>query len=88
MKIYDSGAGVVLGGYYNEGLRGYLRMGGGLGGDVTLASNSAEGDITLVPNGTGRVKFGTFTTLTSHTASGYIEIKDAGGTTRRLAVIA
>ena len=88
MKIFDSLAGVVLGGYYNEGLRGYLRLGGGSGGDVDLVSSSADGNITLTPNGTGKVKFGAFTALTSHTASGYIEIRDAGGTLRRLAVIA
>jgi hypothetical protein len=87
MKIYDSLAGVVLGGYYNEGLRGFLRMGGGSGGEVTLASNSTDGNIALTPHGTGKVKFGTFVTSASHTASGYIEIRDAGGTIRKLAVV-
>jgi hypothetical protein len=88
MKIYDSFAGVVLGGYYNEGLRGYLRLGGGAGGDVDLASNSSDGNVTLTPNGTGKVKFGTYVTSASHTAAGYIEIRDAGGTIRKLAVVA
>jgi hypothetical protein len=88
MKIYDSLAGVVLGGYYNEGLRGYLRMGGGSGGEVTLASNSSNGNIELTPHGTGRVKFGAFVSAGTHTPSGYIEIRDAGGTIRKLAVVA
>jgi hypothetical protein len=87
LKQYDFN-GANLGGFFNESLRGSLRFAGGSGGDVTLTSNSSNGNIEFTPNGTGRVKFGTFTTLTSHTASGYIEIKDAGGTTRRLAVIA
>ena len=80
--------GAILGGFYNEGLRGYLRFGGGAGGDVDLVSNSADGNITLTPNGTGKVKFGAFTTSAVHTASGYIEIRDAGGTLRKLAVVA
>ena len=88
MKIYDTLAGIALAGFYNEGLRGWLRLAAGSGGDVELASNSSNGNITLSPNGTGKVKFGTYTTSSSHTAAGYIEILDSGGTTRRLAVVA
>ena len=80
--------GAILGGFYNEGLRGYLRFAGGAGGEVTLASNAVDGDVVLIPNGVGKVKFGTFVASASHTASGYIEIRDAGGTIRKLAVVA
>jgi hypothetical protein len=45
-------------------------------------------DLTLTPKGTGNVRFGTFTANMALTIQGYVEIKDAGGTVRRLAVIA
>jgi len=43
-------------------------------------------DLALTPKGTGLVRFGTHT-ATALTISGYIEIKDAGGTIRKLAVV-
>ena len=43
-------------------------------------------DLTLTPKGTGRVQFGTYTATVS-SITGYIEIKDSGGTVRRLAVV-
>ena len=45
-------------------------------------------DLRLNPLGTGLVRFGTYTANMALTIQGYIEIKDSGGTTRRLAVIA
>ena len=56
-------------------------------------SLSAEGsdtniDLTLTPKGTGNVRFGTYTANMALTIQGYVEIKDSGGTVRRLAVIA
>jgi hypothetical protein len=44
-------------------------------------------DLTLTPKGTGNVRFGTYTG-TALSIAGYIEIKDAGGTVRKLAVVA
>ena len=44
-------------------------------------------DLTLTPKGTGNVRFGTYTG-TALAIAGYIEIKDAGGTLRKLAVVA
>jgi hypothetical protein len=41
----------------------------------------------LVPKGTGKVRFGTRTATGDVAITGYIEIEDAGGTVRRLAVI-
>jgi hypothetical protein len=51
---------------------------------------SAEGtdtdiDLSLTPKGTGRVRFGTYT-ASILTPTGYIEVKDSGGTVRRLLV--
>lgn len=42
-------------------------------------------DLTLTPKGTGVIQFGTYT-ATILTPTGYITIKDSGGTTRRLLV--
>jgi hypothetical protein len=59
---------------------------------VTLASErggSAASDIDIVftPAGSGNLKFGTHSALASETVTGYITIKDAGGTARKLAVV-
>jgi hypothetical protein len=45
-------------------------------------------DLSLTPKGTGNVRFGTYTASMALTVQGYIEIKDSGGTVRKLAVIA
>jgi len=45
-------------------------------------------DLSLIPKGTGNVRFGTYTASMALTVQGYIEIKDSGGTVRKLAVIA
>jgi hypothetical protein len=45
-------------------------------------------DLALTPKGTGNVRFGTYTASMALTVQGYIEIKDSGGTIRKLAVIA
>jgi hypothetical protein len=52
------------------------------------SGTDANIDLTLTPKGTGNVRFGTYTATADVPITGYIEIKDAGGTVRRLAVIA
>jgi hypothetical protein len=44
-------------------------------------------DLALTPKGTGVVMFGTRTAIGAETVTGYITIKDSGGTTRKLAVV-
>lgn len=46
---------------------------------------TGTGDIYLNP--LGNVKFGTHNTITTETLSGYITIKDSGGTSRKIAVV-
>lgn len=41
----------------------------------------------LTPKGSGNVRFGALTTNADAPVTGYITIKDAGGTVRKLAVI-
>jgi hypothetical protein len=65
-----------------------LRVTGSTAGNAPIMS--AEGtdtniDLSLTPKGTGNVRFGTFTD-TILTPTGYVEIKDSGGTVRRLLV--
>lgn len=45
-------------------------------------------DLALTPKGTGLVRFGTFTSNADAPVTGYVTIKDSGGTTRKLATIA
>jgi hypothetical protein len=56
---------------------------------LSVGSLSADTnvDLALTPKGTGNVRFGTYTGTIS-AITGYIEIKDSGGTVRRLAVVA
>jgi len=49
------------------------------------SGTDANIDLTLTPKGTGNVRFGTFTSSIL-TPTGYVEIKDSGGTVRRLLV--
>jgi len=69
----------------------YLQVNGATTGNA--ATMSAQGsdtniDIAFTPKGTGYVKFGTLTASSDVAITGYITIKDAAGTTRKLAVIA
>lgn len=52
---------------------------------VQARGTNTDVDLTLLPKGTGNVRFGTYTG-TILTPTGYIEIKDSGGTLRRLLV--
>jgi hypothetical protein len=53
----------------------------------SAGSGDADIDLALTPKGTGRVRYGTHAAVVAEVVTGYIEIKDAGGTVRKLAVI-
>lgn len=53
----------------------------------TAAGTDTNIDLALTPKGTGNVRFGTRTASSDVAITGYLEIKDAGGTIRKLAVI-
>jgi len=63
-------------------------FGAGTGASPSFLSQGGDADIdlTLTPKGAGNVRFGTYT-ATVTAVSGYILIKDSGGTTRKLAVL-
>lgn len=59
---------------------------------ISLTHNQTDGEIVtgtgdIHLNPAGNVKFGTHSAIGAETVTGYIEIKDAGGTTRKLAVV-
>ena len=53
--------------------------------DVQL-STYTNYNLSLLPQGTGRVKFGSYVAGAKTDSTGYIEILDSGGTSRRLMV--
>lgn len=60
------------------------------GSGITVESagtGTANIDLALTPAGTGVVKFGTHSAIGAETVTGYITIKDAGGTSRKVAVV-
>lgn len=65
--------------------------GAATGSTPGLAAEGADGsvDLALTPKGSGgRVRFGSHTVTADAPITGYVEIRDAGGTVRKLAVIA
>lgn len=69
-----------------ETVGGNLAVASDLG--VSMIGDAANIDLRLVPKGTGAVRFGTLTASGDAPITGYITVKDAGGVTRKLAVIA
>lgn len=69
--------------------RGALQT--GVGQVIVAAETAGTGtddiDVTLTPAGTGRVRYGTHSAIGAETVTGFIEIKDAGGTIRKIAVV-
>jgi hypothetical protein len=53
----------------------------------TAGTGADDIDVTLTPAGTGLVRYGTHSAIGVETVTGFIEIKDAGGTIRKLAVV-
>jgi hypothetical protein len=69
----------------------YLNVAPSIAGAAPILSSQGTDtniDLTLTPKGTGNVRFGTYTASMALTVQGYVEIKDSGGTVRKLAVIA
>ncbi len=74
-----------------SGTASYLRMiSSATGGaaQIQVSSTDTNSDLLLVPQGTGTVRFGFFTSNADAAINGYIGIKDAAGNFRKLATIA
>ena len=54
---------------------------------ISVAGSDTNIDIRLIPKGTAYVSFGTRIAASDPAITGYITIKDFGGTLRKLAVI-
>jgi hypothetical protein len=80
-QLADSGAASVNAMQIQSALAGSAPILSSFGTDTDI-------DLALTPKGTGNVRFGTYTANMALTIQGYVEIKDSGGTIRRLAVIA
>jgi len=68
----------------------YLQISGAAAGadpSITAMGTDAAIDIPIIPKGAGYVQFGTLTANADAPATGYITIKDAGGTLRKLMVM-
>ena len=65
----------------------YMQLLGGNGVVEVQGQGGANIDVRLRPAGSGAVRFGTHSALAAETVSGYITIKDASGTSRKLAVV-
>jgi len=55
--------------------------------EVRAGGSDTNVDLTLTPRGAGNIRFGTHSAIAAETLTGYITIKDAGGTTRKIAVV-
>jgi hypothetical protein len=54
---------------------------------VAAETDAGDMDLALTPAGAGNVRYGTHSAIGAETITGFIEIKDAGGTVRKLAVV-
>jgi hypothetical protein len=54
---------------------------------VAAETDTGDMDLALTPAGAGNVRYGTHSAIGIELVTGYIEIKDAGGTVRKLAVV-
>jgi hypothetical protein len=89
---FQNSAGGSIATWTNAGVssQNYFNFSSNSSGNApTISSSGADTniDLALTPKGTGNVRFGTYTG-TALSIAGYIEIKDSGGTVRKLAVVA
>lgn len=75
-----------IGGAPANGLRFDATSTGSGFSQITAIGTDANLDLALAPQGNGVLKFGTFTSTGGIAQTGYITIKDGGGTVRRLLV--
>lgn len=52
-----------------------------------LENDVLNGDVTLIPNGTGRIRFGTHAGIGLEALTGFVTIKDALGNSRKVGII-
>jgi hypothetical protein len=68
----------------------YTNITGGTAGSppvISAAGSDTDVDIRMTPKGAGVMRFGTHSAIAAETVTGYITIKDDGGTLRKLAIV-
>ena len=68
----------------------FMRVAGGATGsspEMSAQGSDTDIDLALTPKGTGKVRFGAHAAIGAETVTGYVEIKDSGGTVRKVAVV-
>ena len=90
--FYTDGVGITgsFGIEHAANLDSYIAVIAGVGltgPGVVVRGAGTDHDLRLIPKGAGKVRFGTFTSSSDAPIVGYIEVKDASGTIRKLAVI-
>jgi hypothetical protein len=55
--------------------------------NIGITGTGSNVDIVFTPAGTGKMRFGTHTGIAAETVTGYITVKDSGGTDRKIAVV-
>ena len=58
------------------------------GSDFQVTALGSNNNVALVPNGTGLVKFGTYTVKAAEVHTGYFTMLDQGGTSRKVMICA
>ena len=84
----DAGTHLHVGGSANAPVN-YFRLAGANGsGHPTMLAEGSDTNIDMIftPKGTGTLRFGTYTAGAATDSTGYITVKDSGGTTRKLMV--
>lgn len=87
LAVVGKGTGSIFLGSQNTNYVRINSKGTGVAPEIA-AEGDTNLDLWLLPKGTGLVKFGTFTGNADAAITGYVTIKDAGGTNRKLATIA
>lgn len=84
----DAGVHLHVGGSASAPVNYHRLAAANTGGNPTMLAEGSGTDIDLAftPKGTGTMRFGTYTAGAATDSTGYITVKDSGGTTRRLMV--
>ncbi len=84
---FDTGSNVSLGNKRVDGSVAQIQL-DYAGATIRSIGPNTNEDILIIPKGSGRLRFGAWTTNADAAVNGYVEIKSADGTVRKLATIA
>lgn len=87
--FWSSAAQLLTLAFATSAVNGFIMRQSATGSPVAIEATGSDTDIDILftPKGAGRVRFGTHAALAGETVTGYITVKDAGGTSRKIAVV-